>query len=286
MIGRAVVCVGVAAFAVAVASVVPAQAAPEPLESKFSHLVAAGYVTITGTGAVGVNGATVAAAAAALPVVNQSPVGYDRDLFPHWSRDAATGMSTRDEILARDLSEVTFTPDGTAVASGVFDDPYTGTRIPFTRTDSQAVQIDHLVPLAAAWTGGANLWDTDRRMAFANDPRNLWAVDGSANASKGDQLPGEWMPENVEIRCLYTAAVVWVLTDYELAVTALDRDAMVGQASQCSPTTPVTVAAAGATLAAGATVHARSDATPLVTFTVLGFVAVLTAAGFWQKRGR
>ncbi|KAB1657244.1 HNH endonuclease [Pseudoclavibacter chungangensis] len=89
------------------------------------------------------------------------------------------------------------------VERGTLLDPYTGSTIAFQRgqATSSAVQIDHIVPLAAAWTGGANTWDDAAREAFANDPANLQAVDGASNGAKGQMLPGEWMPPNAAFAC-------------------------------------------------------------------------------------
>lgn len=43
-----------------------------------------------------------------------------------------------------------------------------------------------MVALSDAWQKGAARWSEARRRAFANDPRNLLAVDGRLNAQKGD----------------------------------------------------------------------------------------------------
>lgn len=124
--------------------------------------------------------------------------GYDRDARFGSDWTTRDGCDTRDEILARDLTGVTREGDGCAVLTGTLRDPYTGERIGFDATaDPNAVQIDHVYPLAAAWDAGAADWTDDERVAFANDPRNLLAVDGRANASKGDSTPGEWMPHHV-----------------------------------------------------------------------------------------
>jgi HNH endonuclease len=48
------------------------------------------------------------------------------------------------------------------VVAGTLDDPYSGARIEFRRAHADAVEINHVVPLAYAWT-------LDARMAFAND---------------------------------------------------------------------------------------------------------------------
>jgi hypothetical protein len=52
------------------------------------------------------------------------------------------------------------------------------------------------VPLAWAWKHGAFDWPEAQRIAFANDPANLFAVDDSTNQSKGAKGPLEWLPPN------------------------------------------------------------------------------------------
>lgn len=181
-------------------------------------------------GAWYVDGAAVVAAAAGLRTVNSSQVGYDRDLFSDWSDLDGNGCDARNDILQRDLTNVVLR-DGQdcIVERGTLTDPYTGEVIPFTRSvgTSGAVHIDHIVPLAAAWTGGANEWSAERRETFANDPRNLQAVDGRANSAKGMRLPSEWMPTNTAFHCTYLAQITTVLTTYDLAVTPLDQDAII-----------------------------------------------------------
>jgi hypothetical protein len=75
--------------------------------------------------------------------------------------------------------------------------------------------IDHLSPLAEAWDSGAWAWDADTRMRYADDlddPRSLIAVSASANRSKGDQDPAEWMPPAASYACTYITDWVAVKT--------------------------------------------------------------------------
>ena len=175
-------------------------------------------------------------AAAALAVLDTIPVaadrasGYERDAFGSgWLDTDDNGCDTRNDILARDLRDETFKAGSVCVVvSGVLDDPYTATVIRFVRGagTSDEVQIDHIVPLSWAWGYGAGEWTDDRREAFANDPRNLRAVEGSANMSKGDSGPGEWMPANAAFRCDYVVSFVAVVADYELSIPDADRVAI------------------------------------------------------------
>jgi hypothetical protein len=130
---------------------------------------------------------------------------------------------TRDEILNRDLTDKTYVsvkrcPN--AVASGTLNDPYTGKTIMFVRgpRSSEAVQIDHLVPLAYAWDMGAFGWTDEQRDRFANDPIELLAVDGQANQEKGDYPPSGWMPPNTAYDCQYATKFTAVLREYQLPI--------------------------------------------------------------------
>ena len=124
---------------------------------------------------------------ATLPVKGRAPkTGYSRDQFgPAWSDVDHNGCDTRNDMLRRDLTAVALRP-GTrdcVVLSGVLADPYTATAIDFRRGNatSTAVQIDHVVALSDAWQKGAQQLSPAQRLAFANDPLNLLAVDGPAN---------------------------------------------------------------------------------------------------------
>jgi hypothetical protein len=179
----------------------------------------------------GPGAAAVQAALAALDTVPVTPTtripGYDRELFGDaWEDVDGNGCDTRNDILARDLV-ITSTDGACRILTGILVDAYTGKTIDFVRGEvtSQAVQIDHIVPLGGAWKSGAYAWSTTQREAFANDPANLRAVDGSANSSKGDRGPARWMPGNVggeAFDCSYASAYVDVLARYDLTAPAED----------------------------------------------------------------
>ncbi|MEU5844242.1 DUF1524 domain-containing protein [Rhodococcus sp. NPDC047139] len=181
---------------------------------------------------------------ATLPIKGRAPkTGYDRDLFGQaWSDDVSVefggnGCDTRNDILRRDLVDIVYKP-GTrdcVVASGTLDDRYTGTTIAFTRGQdtSSAVQIDHVVALSDAWQKGAQQLDAGTRADFANDPRNLQAVDGPANQQKGDGDAATWLPPNRAYRCTYVARQIEVKAIYGLWVTQAEHDAMARVLTEC-----------------------------------------------------
>jgi hypothetical protein len=169
-----------------------------------------------------------------LPVGAGTPGGYQRsrDFGPAWSFDFDhNGCRSRDDVLARDLTRVR-RRDRCAVVSGVLADPYTGRTIAFDKAHAEAVQIDHVYPLAAAWAHGARGWTRQRRVAFANDPANLIAASGSANESKGDGTPSDWQPQK-GYRCAYAVRYIGSATRYDLSVSAADRSALTAMLATC-----------------------------------------------------
>lgn len=188
-----------------------------------------------GGAAAGQGGGAALAAARELTVKGRAPkTGYDRDRFgTPWADTDSNRCDTRDDILERDLADVEFTDGRCEVASGTLDpDPYTGQEVAYVRGRSQ-VDIDHLVALSDAWQKGAQGWEAGKRIAFANDPLNLLAVDASTNRSKGDGDTATWLPPNKAYRCTYVAGQVAVKRKYGLWVTSAERDAMTRVLSGC-----------------------------------------------------
>ncbi len=168
---------------------------------------------------------TAAAALAKLAVKGRAPkTGYSREQFGDgWI--TTRGCGTRERILTRDLSATAYLDD-CRVESGRLADPYTSARIRFTRGGASEVDIDHVVALSDAWQKGAQQWPAARRVAFANDPLNLLAVDAHANRSKGDGDAATWLPKNKPFRCAYVARQVAVKRKYKLAITAAEKSAI------------------------------------------------------------
>jgi hypothetical protein len=167
---------------------------------------------------------------AQLLVKGRAPqTGYDRtgQFGEAWLDVDRNGCDTRNDILVRDLTAVTRESTCT-VLRGLLVDPYTGTSISFVRgtTTSSAVQIDHVVALLDAWETGAQQLTAAQRVAFANDPRNLLAVGGSINQSKGAGDAATWLPPNKAFRCNYVARQIVVKAAYQLWVTPAEHDAM------------------------------------------------------------
>jgi hypothetical protein len=173
-----------------------------------------------------------------LAVKGRAPkTGYDRDAFgPAWTDTDRNGCDTRNDLLRRDLGDNVYKAGtrGCTVLSGrLAPDPYTGQDVTFVRGGASEVDIDHVVALSDAWQKGAGRWVPGKRLAFANDPLNLLAVQASANRQKGDGDAATWLPRDKTYRCSYVARQVAVKSKYKLWVTAAERAAIAGVLSGC-----------------------------------------------------
>jgi len=177
----------------------------------------------------------VAPSAKALSVLAKIPTkpwashsGYSRSQFGEgWGNIG--NCDTRNYILVRDLKSVTYrTSPACTVATGVLHDPYTGSTINFVRGvgTSLAVQIDHVVPLSNAWSTGAQALSYSTRVALANDPLELLAVDGPTNEAKSDSDAANWLPPRTAYWCPYVARQVAVKAKYHLWMTAAEKSAI------------------------------------------------------------
>ncbi len=157
-----------------------------------------------------------------------------------WSDDVNVefghnGCNTRDDILRRDLKDLVVRPFTCFAQSGTLTDPYTGNVIPFVRgpESSKAIEIDHVVALADAWYKGARAWDPQRRLDFANDPRNLLAVSPKANFDKAFRDAASWLPPNEAFRCDFVARQIDVKTAYGLWLSAKEKKALTDVLARC-----------------------------------------------------
>lgn len=181
---------------------------------------------------------------AALQVKGRAPkTGYDRDQFGSaWTDDVAVqggrnGCDTRNDVLRRDLEDlqVQSGTNGCVAQTGSLTDPFTGAVMPFVRGEDSGSQIhiDHIVSLSNAWETGAQQLDAGKRKNLANDPLNLWAVNGTANQQKGDGDAATWLPPNKSVRCELIAHQIAVKAKYELWVTQPEAEAMNRVLSAC-----------------------------------------------------
>jgi hypothetical protein len=171
---------------------------------------------------------TALAAVARLTVKGRAPkTGYTRAQFGQaWYDVDGNGCDTRNDILLRDLKKRQMKNACKVMAGTLAPDPYSGKSIRFVYGGASEVDIDHVVALSDAWQKGAAAWAPVKRLALANDPLNLLAVDSSTNRSKGDGDAATWLPPNKSFRCTYVARQVAVKGKYGVWVTAAERDAM------------------------------------------------------------
>ena len=181
-----------------------------------------------------------------LAVKGRAPkTGYTRAQFgPAWADVDRNGCDTRNDILKRDLTAITYRAKtrNCVVESGTLVDRYSGETIYFVKGNisSMEVQIDHVVALSNAWQTGAFKLTADQRKVLSNDPLNLFAVKGRLNSQKGDGDAATWLPPLKSFRCSYVAQQIAVKAKYSLWVTAPEKAAMVSILSKC-PTQKVPV---------------------------------------------
>lgn len=181
----------------------------------------------------------VALAAALLPELEVAPEShhgsYDRARFGNgWAN--VDGCTVRHIVLAEEsLTEPAM--DGCTVVGGEWWSWFDGQTV----TDPAELDIDHLVPLAEAWSSGAHAWTDQEREAFANDldrPDALVAVTASSNREKSDLDPAEWLPHHPDQHCRYAAA--WVIQKHAWGLTVdAEEHAVLGDLlGQCSTADP------------------------------------------------
>jgi hypothetical protein len=166
-----------------------------------------------------------------LAVVSWAPMtGYSRDRFHHWDTQG-DGCDTRDVVLKRDGQGVSV-GDSCKIFQGTWFSAYDGKTV----SDPQALDIDHMVPLANAWRTGAASWTDEQREAFANDLTRpqLIAVTLSTNRSKGDQDPSEWKPPRREYWCAYAQHWIAVKGYWKLGVTTAEKSALTEMLGTCT----------------------------------------------------
>ena len=163
------------------------------------------------------------------------PEKYSRvDQFgPAWKDVDHNGCDTRNDILARDLRDISGRRNACVITAGQLADPYSGTWIDFRKKDASKVQIDHVVALENAWQSGAYNLSQEDREALANDPDNLLAVNGHDNMAKGSKSADQWMPPNADYACTYASKQVQIKSRYALTVTTAEKQALAGALATC-----------------------------------------------------
>lgn len=182
-------------------------------------------------------------AANKLRVDNKAATGYKRAMFgSSWVDTNKNKCDTRNDILAIQLGKITKAGKCT-VTTGIVYDPYTLKSKNFKSGAGNNIDIDHVVALSDAYKTGANKWNYNKKVSFANDPLNLLAVDAGLNRYKGDKSAATWLPShgkkkafsvNAKLDCPYVARQVAVKTKYALNVTKAEKANMLKVLSKCS----------------------------------------------------
>ena len=176
---------------------------------------------------------------AKLETVEHDPAveaAYSRTLFSHgWKDNDGDGQDERQECLIRyhDKRKALLVFESEAekrVESGLWFCRFTGE----TFTDPGDMDIDHFVPLKAAWLAGAHAWTKERRSQYSNGygikstRRRSWLipVSSSANRSKGARGPDEWQPPRESYFVNYAATWIRTKVYWRLSVTSAERAAL------------------------------------------------------------
>lgn len=154
--------------------------------------------------------------------------GYSRSDYKHWIDADGDCQNTRQEILIKEsIEDVKLSKNGCTVIEGKWYDSYTNQYF----TNPKELDIDHMVPLAEADRSGGNKWSSEKKMEYANDINLvLIPVSKSANRSKGDKDPSDWMPSNKNYRCEYLRRWVDIKKKWELNMD--DKEALFIQSNK------------------------------------------------------
>lgn len=156
---------------------------------------------------------------------------YNRKDWPHWIDADGDCQDTRQELLiATSKIPVQFKDSKhCTVIYGEWYGVYTGKKF----TKASDIDIDHIVPLAHAHRHGAENWTKEQRKTFANDFENLVAVSDSANRSKSDKAPDEWLPPLKSYWCEYGKRWERIKEKYRLWYSEQEHNALNQLAETC-----------------------------------------------------
>lgn len=184
-----------------------------------------------------------------------APTKYDREKYfgRAWLDVDGNGCDTRNDVLARDLHDVDYSPEpgvqskkhgkgegvsgckDATVYAGTFGDPYTGNIVHFVRGEnSNVIDIEHILALEDAWDSGAWQWSQEKREAYANDPEVIMVVDGPENRAKGSASISQWQPKYKGAQCRYGYQYAHIAAKYGLSVSKEDMATLKDLQGRCS----------------------------------------------------
>ena len=121
------------------------------------------------------------------------------------------------------------------------------------------VHRDHLVAWAEAWDSGLSEADAEE---WYLDDDNLWVMPGGENASKSDDDPAEWRPQDRADWCRYARDWIAVKAEWGLTADQAEADALREMRSTCTGAPPSDPAADTPTANPGSEPVGSSDAEP------------------------
>lgn len=141
---------------------------------------------------------------------------YDRNNYGSWKDFDKDCIDTRTAVLIKQAQSITYSRCNTV--KGVWIDVYTGQTI----TESNNLDIDHVIPLKYADSVGASLWNTETKQRYANDLDNLIATSKHMNRSKGSKGLSKWLPPSNTYKCVYVMKWDMLAKKYNLLLKPED----------------------------------------------------------------
>jgi len=162
-----------------------------------------------------------------------SVVPYSRSDYQHWIDEDRDCQNTRQEVLiSESIEKIELDSKGCKVIAGKWYDPYTDQYF----NDPKELDIDHFVPLKHAHLSGASKWSKPKKISYANDLKNpltLIAVSKSANRSKADKSPSQWLPQNEKYHCQYIKNWLQVKQYWQLSINETEAKFLATKLKQC-----------------------------------------------------
>ncbi len=145
---------------------------------------------------------------------------------------------TRAQVLIRDsVVKAESTDDKKCtIEKGEWHDPYSGQVL----TQDSDVQIDHMVPLKAAYSAGASTWSRAKKCVYANFTAvsfHLISTSNFENQSKSDKSPEDYIPPNKDYVCTYLKNWLSVKLIWKLKMTESEAQAISNKIKEynCNP---------------------------------------------------
>jgi len=175
----------------------------------------------------------ITTAVAAIAMSATAIYHYSRNDYKHWIDDDKDCQNTRQEVLITEsLEKVTLDKKGCEVLKGKWYDPYTDKYF----TNPNDLDIDHFVPLGEVDRSGGHEWSKETKKEYANDlgdPEVLIAVDKSANRSKADKDPSDWLSPNKKFQCDYIKIWQKIKKQWQLEMDEKEKNFLTGKNKEC-----------------------------------------------------